>query len=51
MAGRVGGKAIVLAQEVKAISGIDTYEKLFEYNIEGILAAFKEVGVKPNQGD
>jgi len=48
VAERVNGKAIVLAQEVKAVSGIDTYEKLFEYDIDRLIEAFKEVGVAPN---
>ncbi len=51
VAGRVSGKAVVLAQEVKAIPGIDTYEKLFEYDIDQLIAAFKEVGVKPKRSE
>jgi len=47
VAERASGKAIVLAQEVKAISGINTYEKLFEYDIDHLITALKEVGVKP----
>lgn len=42
-----GGKALVLAQEVRAVSGVDTYEQMFEYNIDALLKAFKETGVKP----
>jgi len=51
VAGRVGGKAIVMAQEVKAISGVDTYEKLFEHDIDALVAAFKELGIKPNPSE
>ena len=47
VADRAGGQAIVLAQEVKAVPGVDTYEKLFEYNIDKILTAFQETGIKP----
>ncbi len=48
VAQRVNGKAIVLAQEVKAVAGVDTYEQLFEYDINKLLAAFKEVGMEPS---
>jgi len=49
VAEKVHGKAIVLAQEVKAVSGVNSYEKLFEYDIDSLLSAFKEVEVKPTQ--
>ncbi len=48
VAQRAGGKAIVLAQEVRAVPKVDTYEKLFTYNIDQLTAAFKEVGVQRN---
>jgi len=47
VASRVGGKAVVLAQEVKALPGVDTYEQMFEYNVETLLRAFREVGIQP----
>ncbi len=42
VAARVEGRAIVLAQEVKAVAEVDTYEKLFEYNIDTLIAALDE---------
>lgn len=51
VAGRAGGRAIVLAQNVKALSGVDTYEKLFEHNVEALLAVFEAVGVEPRAVD
>ena len=50
VATRAGGKAIVLAQEVNAISGVDTYEKLFDYNVRTLLDTFKELGIQPKTG-
>ncbi len=47
VARRVGGKAVVLAQEVKALPGIDTYEQLFEYNISRLIETFQAVGIQP----
>jgi len=51
VAERVDGKAIVLAQEVKAVKGIDTYEKLFSYDIDQILTAFQKLGTVPRRGE
>ncbi len=45
VANHVGGKAVVLAQEVGSIPEVDTYEKMFEHNISVLIKAFKEVGV------
>ena len=39
------GIAVVLAQEVKALPEVDTYEKLFEHNVKLLLQAFKDTGV------
>jgi len=44
VATRVGGQAVVLAQEVKALSQADTYEKLFEYNVETLIRALEATG-------
>ena len=46
VAARAGGIAVVLAQEVKALPDVDTYEKLFEHNVELLLQAFKEANVQ-----
>ena len=42
-----GGRAIVLAQEVKALSGVETYQALFEHNVEALLAAQRELSGSP----
>jgi ABC-type Zn uptake system ZnuABC Zn-binding protein ZnuA len=39
-----GGHAVLLAQEVKAVSAVETYQALFEYNVESLLAAQREIG-------
>jgi ABC-type Zn uptake system ZnuABC Zn-binding protein ZnuA len=39
VAGRADARAVVLAQEVRALPGVDSYERLFEYNVEAILEA------------
>lgn len=49
VARRVGGRAVVLAQSVGAVPGADSYEKLFEYNIEALLTAFEELGIAPRE--
>lgn len=47
VARRANGVAVVLAQEVHALPDVDTYEQLFEYNVEQLLDAFRQVGAKP----
>ena len=42
-----GGRAVVLAQEVNALSGVETYQALFEHNIEALLAVRRELEVSP----
>jgi ABC-type Zn uptake system ZnuABC Zn-binding protein ZnuA len=46
VAEKVGGKAVVLAQDVNAIQGVDTYEKMFRYDIDTLTRAFEETGAK-----
>ena len=41
VAQKAGGVAVVLAQEVEAIEGVDTYEELFEYNVNALVEAFE----------
>lgn len=48
VAGRADGKAVVLVQNVHAAAGVDTYEQMFEHNIDALLAAFKTLGIEPN---
>jgi ABC-type Zn uptake system ZnuABC Zn-binding protein ZnuA len=47
LAESVGGRAIVLAQNVNAISGVETYQALFEHNVETLLAAQRELSGSP----
>lgn len=44
VARRAGGEAVVLAQEVQALPGVDSYEELFEYNVEALLSAQRGSG-------
>jgi len=39
LADLVGGRAVVLAQQVNALPEVETYEALFEHNVEVLLAA------------
>ena len=36
-------RAVVLAQEVNALPGVETYQALFDHNVEALLAAQREV--------
>jgi ABC-type Zn uptake system ZnuABC Zn-binding protein ZnuA len=36
------GRTVLLAQEVNAVSGVDTYQALFEYNTEALIAAHRK---------
>ena len=47
VARRVEGEAVVLAQGVRAVPEADTYEKLFEHNVDALLAAFENLGIEP----
>jgi ABC-type Zn uptake system ZnuABC Zn-binding protein ZnuA len=38
-----GGRTVVLAQEVDALPGADSYQALFEHNVEALLAAQREL--------
>ena len=51
VARRTGAKVVRLAQEVNAIKDVDSYEKLFEYNVNTLIAAFEEVAIKPKMTD
>jgi ABC-type Zn uptake system ZnuABC Zn-binding protein ZnuA len=37
------GQTVVLAQEVNAVPGVETYQALFRYNVETLLAAHREL--------
>jgi len=45
VAQRAGGKAVILAQEVHAFPEVDSYEELFEYNAQALLAVYQELGI------
>ena len=45
----VGGRAVVLAQEVNALPDVKTYEALFEHNVEVLLAAQRELSGSPTK--
>lgn len=47
VAERAGGVAVVLAQEVDALPEAKTYEAMFEYDIDTLLAAFAKAGIEP----
>jgi len=47
VARRVEGEAVVLAQEVRALPEVDTYEALFENNVDALLAAFDKLEIEP----
>jgi zinc/manganese transport system substrate-binding protein len=49
LADLVGGRAVVLAQEVNALPGVETYEALFEHNVEVLLAAQRELSGSPSK--
>ena len=42
-----GGRVVLLAQEVNSHSGAETYQALFEHNVEALLAAQGELGATP----
>jgi zinc/manganese transport system substrate-binding protein len=42
-----GGRVVLLAQEVNSHSGAETYQALFEHNVEALLAAQGELGGTP----
>ncbi len=42
-----GGHVVLLAQQVNALSGVETYQALFEHNVEALLAAQRELGGSP----
>jgi len=48
VARRAGGTTVLLATHVNGIRGVDTYEKLFDYNIHALLKAFHEAGIEPH---
>jgi len=38
-----GARSVLLAQEVDALRGVDTYQALFEYDVEVLLAAYRDM--------
>jgi ABC-type Zn uptake system ZnuABC Zn-binding protein ZnuA len=36
------GRTVLLAQEVNAVAGVDSYQALFQYNVEALIAAHRK---------
>jgi len=47
VAGRADARAVVLAQEVHALPGVDSYERLFEYNVDALIEALEQPAAMP----
>lgn len=48
VASKVGGRAVVLAEDVHGLPGCDTYLGTIEHNVDAMIAAFREVGIEPH---
>ena len=46
MARETGGKVVVLLPSVGGEKGVDDYIKLFDYDVEKLVAAIKETGAQ-----
>ena len=47
VAERAGARAVVLAQEVDALPGADSYERLFEFNVDALIGAVASAAAAP----
>ncbi|MEE9281300.1 MAG: metal ABC transporter substrate-binding protein [Myxococcota bacterium] len=47
VAERAEGRALVLAQEVRSLPQVDSYEALFEYNVTALIETFRELEPAP----
>jgi ABC-type Zn uptake system ZnuABC Zn-binding protein ZnuA len=47
VAERADARAVVLAQEVHALPGVDSYERLFEYNVDALIEALDQPAATP----
>ena len=47
VAERADARAVVLAQEVDALPGVDSYERLFEHNVEALIEALEQPAAMP----
>ena len=47
VAERADARAVVLAQEVHALPDVDSYERLFEYNVDALLGALDQPAATP----
>lgn len=47
IAEKVGGQAVVLALDVRALPQCDTYLNMIEYNVHTMIGAMREVGIQP----
>lgn len=48
VADRIGAKMIVLPDHVNGVSGVDTYQKLFRYDVQKLIEAAQAAGVRPH---
>ena len=47
VAEKVGGHAVVLALDVRALPQCDTYLNMIEYNVDTLINAMREIGIQP----
>jgi zinc/manganese transport system substrate-binding protein len=47
VADQAGAKMVVLPDHVNGVEGIDTYQRLFRYNVEKLVEAARAAGVEP----
>ena len=47
VAERADARAVVLAQEVHALPGVDSYERLFEYNVDALIEGLDQPAAMP----
>lgn len=48
VADQIGGKMVVLPDHVNGVPGVETYQKLFRYNVDKLIEAAKAAGVQPH---
>jgi zinc/manganese transport system substrate-binding protein len=51
VADQAGGKMIVLPDHVNGVPGVDTYQKLFRYDVEKLIETAKAAGIEPHAVD
>lgn len=51
IADHAGAKLVILPDHVNGIEGVDTYQKLFRYNVEKLIETAKRAGIEPIRPD